>query len=159
MAGVSLHNSADSPCYNRQIRLSDSTGASGNGSLGTVDHREYSIVHPDMFTQAFIIEGRFLGEASRGKGFVHATLSRPASLLYVCPRCGDVWARFPVQGPGRDSWQIMAKPCRQPDHAHGDSPGGSVWLSWDTALCEAFPDAVLRQELHRHLDWFERTHL
>lgn len=109
-----------------------------------------------MFTQAFIIEGRFFGEAQRGRVFVHATLARPLSLLYVCSRCGEAWARFPVQGPGRDSWQVITQACRQPGHAYGDFPGGSVWLSWDTDLCEAFPDAVLRQELNRHLDWIEK---
>lgn len=107
------------------------------------------------FRQLFFIEGRLLGDCPRAFVLVHAEIQQPASALFFCRKCGEVFARCPILHPGGKSthWQSFAKLCRK---CSGDSTEvpGSLWLSWDKEFLGALPMPVLQWELERHLDFY-----
>lgn len=113
------------------------------------------------FRRLFIIEGTYLGESPVTKVFIHAELQAPYSYLWFCQYCGDVYARSPVlDGAGKQSpWQSYASTCRRCAGLGSCfyRVPGSLWLNWDKNLLAAFPDAVLRYELERHLDQLDKV--
>lgn len=111
------------------------------------------------YRQLFFIEGRLLGEASRGLVHVHETLQAPMSTLHFCGTCGEVFAKCPViKADGSPfPWQSYRMVCRKCLPANGCVPG-SLWLSFDQAYTDAFPLQLLNHELLYHLDHYERTH-
>lgn len=114
-----------------------------------------------MTTQHFIIEGRYLGQATRGLLLVSGGAIIPPSYAFFCGRCAELWARCPVDevpGQPRCEWQVWRRPCRKcPPHS-GEVPG-SLILPWDSDFNHALPDDVVRWEFERHLEWAERKQL
>ena len=103
----------------------------------------------------FWVEGEYLGFAPRTLTFVHAEAQEPHSLCYVCPQCGDAWARCRMAGGKMTNWWMtITANCRK--HAgHSLIVPGSLWLSWDKELTDSFPDGVLKWEFDRHIDYYE----
>lgn len=113
------------------------------------------------FRRLFVVEGTYLGESPVAAFFAHEELRAPYSYLWFCQHCGEVFARSPVLNlAGKQSpWQSYASTCRrcvEPGAGFYRVPG-SLWLNWDKDLIAAFPDAVLRYELERHLDQLDKV--
>jgi hypothetical protein len=107
--------------------------------------------------QSFFIEGRYHGTVPRQSVWIDRTAcGPPLSYLYYCAECGEVFARAPVDTPSQ-TWQAVFGCCRQCTPRSGMLVPGSVWYH-DEDLTAAFPDAVLRWELERHLDWKEKEY-
>ena len=111
-----------------------------------------------MYTQHFIVEGKYLGQAVRGAVFVHADLAPPLSYAFACPVCAEVWARCPVELPdgSHRRFQFQSKACRK-HFGHALEVPGALTLGWDASFTDAFPEGVLRWELQRHLDLYPAT--
>lgn len=112
------------------------------------------------FRRLFVVEGTYLGESPVDYFFAHEELRAPYSYLWFCDQCGEVYARSPViKFNGQTSpWQSFAGTCRRCQPNSGFyRPPGSLWLNWDKDLIAAFPDAVLRYELERHLDQLDKV--
>ena len=90
----------------------------------------------------FIIEGHCYGTAPAPIKTVHGTLALQESVVYVCPVCGDAWARVVV--PGQRFWATHI-PCRK-HHIYINEVPGSLWLSWDPDYNNSFPLEVMKRE-------------
>jgi len=101
---------------------------------------------PAGYTKDFFIEGRYYGSARLLPRYVKAELCAPPSQWFLCPVCGELWARFSVPGP-RATWEPIIRCCRK-------DGGGSIWRPWDAEYTEALPAPVLQWELERELDYF-----
>lgn len=114
-----------------------------------------------QYTQHFIIEGRYLGSTPRGKVNAHGSLTAPAPFAFFCPRCGDLWARCPVEGhtPFEPvwTWAAWSISCRKCRPNFGEVPG-SLIFPWACEFNEDLPLEVMQRELTIHLDWWERKH-
>ncbi len=73
-----------------------------------------------------------------------------ASLLHVCPTCGEVWARV-LNDP--EDWVPLRSPCRR-HPAFGNHEPGSFIFPWLTRL-DALPPEVLRYEAILRLERFK----
>ena len=107
--------------------------------------------------QLFFIEGKLLGEAPRLLIRTDRDVwGAPLSRLFFCARCGEVFARCPVlKDDGEHSlWSPVYALCRRCAPL-GNLIPGSIWF-YEEPFVAAFPDAVLRWELERHLDYHER---
>ena len=111
------------------------------------------------YTQHFIVEGAYLGSALREKVNTHGTLTIPASCAFFCARCGDLWARCPVDGASpfeaTCDWVVWHRPCRKCRPHSGEVPG-TLTLPWNSEFNAAFPLETLQRELNLHLQWWER---
>ena len=97
------------------------------------------------YPQDFFIEGRYLGRAFRKGIFIHAEFHAPSSLWFLCPVCGEMWAKCPVTSPsGLAMWEAVIRTCRK----HGT---GSIHRPWDSEFTEALPLAVLQWEFEREV--------
>lgn len=103
----------------------------------------------------FIIEGRHLGTAEIAEEIIHGTLIAPVPFAYFCPKCAELWARFPIEGSVKN-WQVYHQPCRK--HSHDwFSPAGALFLSWKPEFLETFPDEAVRWEFERWMNFYEST--
>ena len=110
-----------------------------------------------QYQQHFLIEGKHYGTALRGSVTVHAELQPPDSLAYFCPVCAEVWARCPVEtGRGTIPFHVLTMPCRH-HPTHGLAVPGSLWINWDGAYTDHFPENVVRWELERHLEFIKES--
>lgn len=107
--------------------------------------------------QHFFLEGKYLGCSSRYPLSRTGASTQVYSYAFLCPRCGELWARCPTSEP-ETPWHFIAKECRKHGRANVEAAGGSIWLSWEPEFLEAFTDAVLRWEFDRHLETWERIH-
>jgi len=105
------------------------------------------------WTQHFLIEGAYLGTASRTYSTQSKDAAPPDGHAFFCPHCSTLWAVCAIEG--RPSFPLVRN-CRKHSFTSPLGPGGSVWLSWDQEFVEALPIAVLRRELELHADWHER---
>lgn len=90
--------------------------------------------------------------------------SREPSFLYVCPQCGDAWARVRTGGEG---WQPIRLHCPGCPPAWGERWPGSLltpFIWWEgvfqTQLATALrilPDDWLHWEFEQHLKQFTET--
>lgn len=94
--------------------------------------------------QHFFISDKFLGSAERLPEFVHAELQVPASYVFLCPRCGDAWAKAAVEYKDSWKWVPVMRYCRK----HGD---GRISMFWDADYMAALPFPVLLYEFIREL--------
>lgn len=58
-----------------------------------------------IWTALYIVQGQFMGEAQ------FASPVRPHSFTFVCPTCGELWARIAVSGPGEPYWRVTPVSC------------------------------------------------
>lgn len=113
------------------------------------------------FLQHFFVMGKYLGASPRNKVWVHAEQQSPRSLGFVCPVCGDAWAKAPVEpasGNGMAQWEVMMRPCPKHQQSRYDVPG-SITLSWDPDFNDSFPPDVIRWEFQQHLNLFPDSSL
>ena len=110
-----------------------------------------------MQQQHFFIEGKYLGHTFR-KEVVEST-------AFYCHLCGDVWARFPIEGevPCCVKWRFQPRTCRTcgltREGRWPDVPGSVSSIYTDPELASAFPYAVLKWEFERHIDWYFKEEL
>lgn len=105
------------------------------------------------FIQHFFVAGKYLGAAMRDRVWVHAEQQSPRSFAFICPVCGDAWAKCPVEptvGKGIAPWQALLRCCSKHQQSRHDVPG-SLALSWDDDFTQAFPEDVVRWEFQRHI--------
>jgi len=114
----------------------------------------------ETFTQHFVIEGRYYGSCLRRRLPNEGNLVNPTSYTYVCPECGDVWAKAFMEGR---RYCIINKRCRLHPHEGYDSIydiAGSLLFphiaAYEKAYNEGLPVEVMRWEVERHLDWWEK---
>lgn len=103
-----------------------------------------------MYTQHYIVGGKYLGQSPRSKVHVHEELQPPYSFAYFCPQCGDVWARCPVVKDSTQETQrymVHALACEKHQQDRFLQPAGAMMLSWDEVYNAAMPLEVLRREL------------
>jgi hypothetical protein len=107
-----------------------------------------------MYPQHFLIEGRHLGTGIRKLERREDGYRVPLSLAFFCRACGELWAKCPVESsPGISSpWICYNVDCKKHQKPNSIAVPGSLILAWDDDFYEAFPEAVLRWELDRHLE-------
>jgi hypothetical protein len=107
------------------------------------------------FPQTFFIEGRYMGQSAAPLIFWGGTeAAKPPGLVFVCPVCGDAWARTIIEGA---QFITVLKACRKHTYSGGGLPG-SLWSEHYRGFPATFPTEVLQWELLRHLDWWEKAH-
>jgi hypothetical protein len=108
--------------------------------------------------QHFFIEGKYLGQSLRQINTSSCGSGIPQSLLFYCYGCGEVFGKAPVVDADGNNheWFAYRLGCRKCPPAYQSMVPGSIFLSWDHEFTAAFSDAVLRWEVERHLDWFEK---
>jgi hypothetical protein len=107
--------------------------------------------------QHFIIEGKYLGHASR---VVEVTALRcPPSYGFYCMGCGDVYAKCPIEGQPWVYHQRTCRKCRLYNSPATNGLPGSIQLPWDEEFTEAFPLPVLRWEFERELEYYDKGNL
>jgi hypothetical protein len=103
----------------------------------------------------FFVQGRYLGSGLVEEQF-HGTagVCRPRSKVFVCPTCGDLWARIVVEGAKHFP---LSHPCEKHE-ARGfyDMIPGSVYEPWETKLLEAYPRELLLRETKLHIDHWRK---
>ena len=63
-----------------------------------------------MPTRTFILRDTIIASDSAQPFVVHAQHTCGFSLAYVCPECGDIWARIHIENT---QWQALMVPCEQ----------------------------------------------
>lgn len=112
--------------------------------------------------QHFFLGTSYLGEATR-RAFIARGLDQlldPPSLHFFCKVCGEVYAKAPVVRSDGSTvpWRVISHCCArcQPAHFTSNPPGSLLAAEGcDPDLLSALPDAALKQEFLRHLEWFE----
>lgn len=107
-----------------------------------------------MPVQSYIVEGKYLGEVTVPKEITHATIHHPFSTAYFCPHCAEIWARCPVQE--NPEFHVLTVPCRKhPSRAF--QIAGSLLVVNKVSLFPLYlPDALVRWEFDRHLEYWEQ---
>lgn len=103
------------------------------------------------FRQAFFLRGQFLGEATRG--LCPRTNSRPRSIAFFCPKCGEIWARAAVEGA---EWRTSHVECSDCGKLGVVNFPGSVWQHFDDDFNRALPPALFERELEISIEWHQR---
>lgn len=94
--------------------------------------------------QHFFINDQYFGSCDRGLERTKEQLHVPRSYVYICPECGNAWARAAVDSPDT-RWTPIPSKCE----ACG---GGSLHSAWNQEYNEAWPAPVLARELLGVLD-------
>lgn len=105
-----------------------------------------------MLTQQFLVDGQYLGSCQRYPLLQHGHPQPPQSYGFVCPHCGDVWARAWIDN---HPFFFFTRSCRK-HHSRSLAPAGSLWLPLEIDFTAALPEAVMRRELLLHLDHIEQ---
>jgi len=110
--------------------------------------------------QHFFLGQSYFGSVERRPFFSRSLdyFINPPSLLFWCKVCGEVYAKAPVvRSDGATvPWRAIAHCCSRcrPAHFTSDPPGSLLAAEGcDPELLSALPDAVLKQEFSRHLEW------
>lgn len=98
----------------------------------------------------YFLGSRLLG-SSPLKAFWQEAQPIAASIAYICPTCGDLWARV-AQPTGE--WMPLRAGCREHPYLH--PVGGSFIPPWRHTFTE-FPQAVLEYEFDIHFNHYQRT--
>ena len=103
--------------------------------------------------QHFIVHNKHLGTAERESVFIHARPQLPFSYAFVCPECGDLWARCPVLLGDKMQkfflWNCNCKKCSQ-SVLH---PRGSLLLALEPEFNAAVLEAAAHWEFERAMDF------
>lgn len=90
----------------------------------------------------------FLNNDYLGEGEIIRELGdrRPVtSIAYLCPRCGDVWARVAVEGASY--WFAAHASCPRCAPYHSLDVPGSLWMGHDLRFNDSMPDGLIKREL------------
>lgn len=104
----------------------------------------------------FIVNGEVIARGNVSHDDVHGQPFPPDSFAYVCPFCGDVWAKVKVEGRPFVSWLIS---CESHPPPYAGVVAGSLWLGWDRAFNLCLPREVLVREVEMHIKHFEREEI
>ena len=119
----------------------------------------------NQFTRHFFVGTRLIASIPQGLVPVAgSTLRAPRSCSYVCPVCGDLWARSPIERdwksasqPYPDLWNILSHPCRKHTDPFGSRVPGSLILDpSNKEFAGCLTGDLLRYEFEVHLLWAER---
>ena len=105
-----------------------------------------------MPTQHFIILGQYFGACERPWIHVHESFEPPRSYAYLCPECGDVWAKAAIE---HQTFLALHRACPKHRPRSGEQVSGSLWLEWDHPFTNCLPPAVLRREFDLHINAME----
>lgn len=99
-----------------------------------------------------IVNGKLLGSNEIGLFRVHAEFHPPCCFAFMCPVCGEIWARSIVtdESGNVQRWMAFHIPCEQ-HHCDGQKPSGSIFMSWEPEFIEALPLPALIREFKLHL--------
>lgn len=111
-------------------------------------------------SQAVIIHGKYLGELIRMSHYQewwHGWVPSP-DVVYVCPVCGEVWARFGRAGGCERGYQIERAHCDRHGEIDGSTvPPGSLLRPglWAANLLTQLPATAIARELTLHLNFYK----
>lgn len=106
------------------------------------------------FLRHFFIKDQYLGSGEDHLRFVHGEAQQPWPYAVFCSECGEIWARMPVDGSGRE-WAILGRHCEKHSRYSHEVPG-SLILNWEPELYKTFSAGMLRRELELHLNYWEK---
>jgi hypothetical protein len=87
--------------------------------------------------------------------FVGGEAQEPIPYMMWCPKCGEIWARMPVDGSRRE-WRIIGGYCEQHPGPSTYVIHGSLMLNWEPELTAILPDDVIRREFDLHMRLWEK---
>jgi len=110
-----------------------------------------------MLKQILFINGKLI-EQREIKGFFSRGEYWPGlSRVWVCPKCGDAWAKAVVLADEKvRPFQVYSHPCEQCDALTYMDPPGSIYLSYDKDFLETLGEAALRREFLLHADYVQK---
>lgn len=99
---------------------------------------------------SYFLGSTYLGEVARVRWKAEDPTS--VSLVYFCPKCGEIWARaYDTQAT---DWMVVTRGCvKHPTWAF--EPGGLLGLSWFKS--QDLPLPVLEREFHLWYEHHKRT--
>ena len=109
-----------------------------------------------MKQEVFLTKGRnaYLGSMQRSFIQVHGTKALPMSFAYICPCCGEVWARaFIANRP----WQVLSRSCLECNKGWNGGEPGSLSLLWDGDYNQSFTPDMIAYELEIMLNFYEKS--
>lgn len=109
------------------------------------------------YTRHFIIEGKHLGAATFSEQLSLEGPRTPDSFAYICPVCGDLWARVPVENLSgvTSRFAPLSRTCRK-HFEHSLAVPGSIGVVWEQGFDESLPDEVVRWEFSRHMEYYDK---
>lgn len=103
--------------------------------------------HPATVT----LGGQLLGTAQVPSYHARAVMD---GFTYICPHCGDSWAKITI--PGRPHMLLSISCKEHMARGHSLEVPGSLWLDWLPELGASFGRAVLLREVLIHHEWSQR---
>ena len=98
-----------------------------------------------MYEQLWEIEGEVYPITPLLPAIVHNEVQPPYQYAYLCPRCGNVWARrgvFP-----ETQWMALHRTCRRCPSTDRFTRPGTIIQIWDRQFIAQLPRALLEREL------------
>jgi hypothetical protein len=112
---------------------------------------------PLPYLRHFFLGSKHLGTGECTYQQFHGHNEPPQSLLFMCPTCGEVWARLPVISVATGKtmrWAALHIPCAL--HPEGRLlPAGSLSVDWIQGLVESMPDEVVRLEFQTLMNHYQ----
>lgn len=113
-----------------------------------------------MYRQLFFSGSSLLGETLRPPVRVHEEFHAPASLIWICQTCGEVYQRAPVLDPAGvvSRWRPLSGTCSRcaaSSTSLYDWPG-TFYLPLQSEYNAALPSEVLLHDFHHHHLHFKR---
>lgn len=97
------------------------------------------------------VEGKFYPSVSMDAIHKHGGYHAPSGAVYVCPKCGNSWARFHVMHTVTKEvsrympWAMLCSSCKgETSYANY---AGTVMRSWDVEFSSSLSPELLRREL------------
>lgn len=100
-----------------------------------------------MPTRTFILNGEVLSRDEAPGYFRHGEYGFGWSMAYLCPQCGEIWARIFIDGA---PWYAMSVPCTNHDHSP-TLDAGTFYQLGDDASYRAAPHEVLLHDFKQRL--------
>jgi hypothetical protein len=97
------------------------------------------------FLGASTVEGEFRA----GKHYA------PPSRVFICPFCGDAWAKYRVEG---QPYFIFCRGCDKCGDAHSLDIGGSLWIDWEAEYQKSLPHDALMREVILYCNRWQAAH-
>lgn len=83
----------------------------------------------------------------------HEVYGRRHGIVFVCPECGDIWAKCVIP---KSNWTTMLRVCETCPSNPYNWPSGSLLLDWDPEFNAALPPGIVEREFKLHLDAAEK---
>lgn len=76
------------------------------------------------------------------------------SLVYFCPRCGDIWGRLLVEGAKMT--QLSHRPCTHHGDGRLSTPDNGKFPWHESQFAADWPPAAFERELRVWADWHDK---